>query len=156
MAKIVYMYISIALFAGSLYVSLFNNNKYLKTLNDKESEHRKKVVVERMRIYLIANMSALLLTSILLYNDIRLKNSLQSSWMYTAIYFLTEYFVYSLYPKKYWMLQSVENNQDALDWLEKYKFMKRNWHIGLLLGILSVLIFTYYYFDDDKTIVYVI
>jgi len=29
--------------------------------------------------------------------------------------------------------------------------MKRNWHIGLLLGILSVSIFTYNYFDTDNS-----
>ena len=70
--------------------------------------------------------------------------------MYTSIYFLTEYFVYTLYPKKHWMLQTVENNQDALDWLEKYKYMKRHWHIGLLLGIVAVAIFTYNFNSVDS------
>lgn len=145
MSKLVYIYISIALFAGSIYVSLANNDKYIKTLNEKEMEMRKKVVKERSRIYLIASLSALLLTTFLMFNNIGLKNNKNNAWMYTAIYFLTEYFVYMLMPKKHWMLHSVENKQDALDWLEKYRYMSRNYHIGMLMGILAVGIFTYNY-----------
>ena len=150
MSKLVYIYISIALFAGSIYVSLANNKKYLDTLNEKEKEMREKVVKERARIYIIANLSALLLASILMFNDFRLQNRKINMWMYIAIYFLTEYFVYMLLPKKHWMLHSVENNQDARDWLEKYRMMSRNYHIGMLMGILAVGIFTYNYQDDSN------
>ena len=111
---------------------------------------REKVVKERARIYIIANLSALLLASILMFNDFRLQNRKINMWMYIAIYFLTEYFVYMLLPKKHWMLHSVENNQDARDWLEKYRMMSRNYHIGMLMGILAVGIFTYNYQDDSN------
>jgi hypothetical protein len=150
MSKLVYIYISIALFAGSIYVSLANNDKYIKTLNEKEMEMRKKVVKERSRIYLIASLSALLLTTFLMFNNFGLKNNRNNAWMYTAIYFLTEYFVYMLMPKKHWMLHSVENKQDALDWLEKYRYMSRNYHIGMLMGILAVGIFTYNYQEHNN------
>ena len=150
MGKIAYMYISAALFVGSIYVSLANNKKYIKTLNEKEMEMRKKVVKERSRIYLIANISAFLLVTLLMFNNITLKNKKNNAWFYSAIYFLTEYFVYMLLPKKHWMLHSVENKQDAIDWLNKYKMMSRNYHIGMLLGILAVGIFSYNYADSDN------
>ena len=150
MGKLIYMYIAAAFFMGNLYVSLYKNNDYLDTLNDKEREMRDKVVKERMKIYLFANLCAILLVGLLIFNNLYLEDRVNNMWMYTAIYFLTEYFVYSLHPKKYWMLHSVENKQDAIDWLEKYKYMKRNWHIGLLLGIFSVSIFTYNYFDNAE------
>lgn len=153
MSNLVYIYIAIALFAGSIYVSLANNDKYIKTLNEKEMEMRKKVVKERSRIYLIASLSALLLTTFLMFNNIGLKNNRNNAWMYTAIYFLTEYFVYMLIPKKHWMLHSVENKKDALDWLEKYRYMSRNYHIGMLMGILAVGIFTYNY-QEHRSIEY--
>ena len=47
------------------------------------------------------------------------------------------------------MLHSVENKQDALGRLEKYKYMSRNYHIGMLLGILAVGIFTYNFNNDE-------
>lgn len=149
MYRSVYIFISVALFMGSFYVSLANNDKYIKTLNEKEMEMRKKVVEERKKIFLIANMCAILLVSLLIFGEFTLKNKMGNAWMYAAIYFLTEYFVYMLLPKKNWMLHSVENKQDALDWLEKYKYMSRNYHIGMLLGILAVGIFTYNYNDDS-------
>ena len=150
MGNLVYIYISFALFIGSIYVSLANNNKYIKTLNKSELEMRKKVVKERGRIYVIANLSAFLLVTLLMLNNINMKSRTNNAWMYTAIYFLTEYFVYILLPKKHWMLHSVENKQDALDWLNKYKMMSRNYHIGMLLGILAVGIFTYNYKDYNQ------
>jgi hypothetical protein len=150
MGKLVYIYIAVALFFGSFYVSLANNNKYIKTLNEKETEMREKVVKERTKIYITANLSALLLVSILVFNDLHLNNRMGNAWMYTAIYFLTEYFVYMLLPKKHWMLHSVENKQDALDWLEKYKLMSRNYHIGMLIGIVAVSIFFYNYNDNES------
>ena len=111
---------------------------------------REKVVKERAKIYLIANISALLLVSILFMNNFYSSNRMNNVWMYTAIFFLTEYFVYMLIPKKHWMLHSVENKKDAMDWLKKYKFMSRNYHIGMLLGILAVGIFTYNYTDNNN------
>ena len=154
MNKIVYIYISVALFVGSLYVSLANNNKYINTLNEKEMEMRKNVVKERATIYIIANLCALLVVSLLIFKNIQLKNRENNAWMYAAIYFVTEYFVYMLIPKKHWMLHSVENNQDAVDWLEKYKLMSRNYHIGMLLGIVAVGFFTYNYNDyNDECII---
>jgi hypothetical protein len=150
MSKLAYMCISAALFVGSIYVSLANNKKYIKTLNEKEMEMREKVVKERSRIYVIANLSAFLLVTLLMFNNIKMQNRKNNAWMYTAIYFLTEYFVYMLLPKKHWMLHSVQNNQDAIDWLNKYKMMSRNYHIGMLLGILAVGIFTYNYTDNNN------
>ena len=150
MGKLVYIYISIALYAGSLYVSLANNNKYIDTLNEKEKKMREKVVKERAKIYLIANISALLLVSILFMNNFYSSNRMNNVWMYTAIFFLTEYFVYMLIPKKHWMLHSVENKKDAMDWLKKYKFMSRNYHIGMLIGIAAVALFTYNYKDYEN------
>lgn len=150
MGNLVYIYISLALFFGSFYVSLGHNDKYIKTLNKKEMEMRKKVVKERAKIYIIANLSALLIVLTLMINNLNSGTKIGNSWMYTAIYFLTEYFVYMLLPKKHWMLHSVENKQDALDWLEKYKYMSRRYHIGMLLGILAVSIFFYNY-NDNKS-----
>ena len=75
---------------------------------------------------------------------------MSNAWMYVAIFFLIEYFVYTLHPKTHWMLDSVETTQDVQDWLEKYKYMKINWHIGLLLGVLAVGIFSYFSYNNDN------
>ena len=150
-SKYIYIIISVALFTGSIYVSLANNNKYINTLNEEEKEMRKKVVKERSIIYLIANICALLLVALLIYQKVNLKNKINNVWMYTAVFFVTQYFVYMLIPKKHWMLQSVQTNQDAVDWLEKYKMMSRNYHIGMLIGIVAVGIFAYGYFEDEDT-----
>ena len=150
MGKLIYIYISVSLFIASFYVSIFSNNKYLDTLNEKEKNLREKVVKERSIIFSIASLSALFIVFLLFVYKKNLGSRNSTVWMYVSIYFVIEYFVYSLLPKKHWMLHSVENKQDALDWLEKYKYMKKNWHIGLILGIIAVYIFTYNYYDYNN------
>ena len=136
---------------ASIYVSLFSNNKYLKDMSDKKLEKYKQVIRERMKIYAYANLISTMFVIVLILNDKSSDNKLRNVWMYTSIFFLSEYFIYTLWPKKNWVLQSVNNKEDVMDWLNKYRYMKRNWHIGLLLGILSVSVFTYNYFDTDNS-----
>ena len=139
--------IAISLFMGGLWVSVFGTNNYYDKLDDYEKEKYKLVVKERTRIYLYTIMISITLITILLINDIKMNNRMNTMWFYLAIYFVSEYFIYMLWPKKHWMLQSVKTNQDATEWLEKYKHMQKLYHIGLLMGILGVAIFAYSYFD---------
>jgi amino acid permease len=146
----IYCYAAAAFFIASIYLSLIKTSDYKDSLNSKEKEKYKSVIKERVKIYLIASTVGLLVVGNLYFMNIRQGSSTTTACYYTAIYFLVEYFVYSLLPKKHWMLQSVENNQDALDWLKKYRFMKNNWHYGLVFGIISFGLFSYFVLKNDN------
>lgn len=142
--------IAVSLFMGGIWVSLFGTKKYYNKLDEREKEKYDKVIKERSRIYLYAVLISFTIMVTLMINDIKMNNRVNTMWFYLAIYFVSEYFIYMLWPKKHWMLQSVETNQDAIDWLEKYKHMQKLYHIGLLMGILGVALFAYSYFDYEE------
>lgn len=142
--------IAISLFMGGIWVSLFGTKKYYNKLDERERVKYDKVIKERSRIYLLAVLISFTIMVTLMINDIKMNNRVNTMWFYLAIYFVSEYFIYMLWPKKHWMLQSVETNQDAIDWLEKYKHMQKLYHTGLLMGILGVALFAYSYFDYEE------
>jgi len=58
--------------------------------------------------------------------------------MVMAVCFLTNYFYYILSPKSDWMLNHTSNQEEVKAWLQMYREMSYNYHMGLLLGIIGV------------------
>ena len=57
--------------------------------------------------------------------------------------FLTNYFYYILSPKSDWMLNHIDDQEQAKNWLKMYREMSFNYHAGLLLGIVGVGVFAF-------------
>ena len=55
-----------------------------------------------------------------------------------ATSFLTNYFYYVLSPKSDWMLNHIDDQEQAKNWLKMYREMSFNYHAGLALGIVAV------------------
>lgn len=55
-----------------------------------------------------------------------------------ATSFVTNYFYYILSPKSDWMLNHLSNQSEVKAWLQMYKEMQYNYHMGLVLGIIAV------------------
>jgi uncharacterized membrane protein YkgB len=55
-----------------------------------------------------------------------------------ATAFLTNYFYYILSPKSDWMLNNIDDQEQAKNWLRMYREMSFNYHAGLALGIVGV------------------
>ena len=155
-------YIAAALQISSLYLMLatsFSNkdDDFEKSLTDDLKKEYKKVVRERSNIFMIASLTGLLICLVIhllllknIIDDVDIKYKV---CLYVFVYFMVQYFVYTLYPKKHWMLTKLagEDNDIALTqkWLTKYKFMKKHWHLGLVIGIISFAMFAYF-FSDKK------
>ena len=60
-----------------------------------------------------------------------------------ATSFLTNYFFYMLSPKSKWMLNYLNDKEQVKAWLQMYKAMQFNYHLGLVLGIIGVGIFAF-------------
>ena len=55
-----------------------------------------------------------------------------------ATAFVTNYFYYILHPKSDWMLNHLQNKEEIRAWLQMYREMQYNYHMGLTLGIIAV------------------
>jgi uncharacterized membrane protein YkgB len=60
-----------------------------------------------------------------------------------ATSFLTNYFFYMLHPKSKWMLNYVNDKEQVKAWLQMYRTMQFNYHLGLVLGIIGVGVFAF-------------
>jgi uncharacterized membrane protein YkgB len=58
-----------------------------------------------------------------------------------ATTFLTNYFYYMLSPKSDWMLNHMNSQEEVDAWLQMYRGMQFNYHMGMALGIVAVGIF---------------
>jgi hypothetical protein len=146
--------IATAFLVASIYMSFIKNKEYENTLNETQKNYYKKVVNERKQIY-IKSILYSILGCLALFLFIERKDNTMDACLYTFVFFMIQYFVYILVPKKFSMLDVVEDNEDAKQWLDKYKYMQRNWHYGLLLGVGAFLFFTLFLFeswDGDYTI----
>ena len=58
--------------------------------------------------------------------------------IFIAIVLGVTYVHYTIMPKSTYMLEHIDTTEQARAWLEIYKEMKLNCHIGMLLGIVAL------------------
>ena len=61
--------------------------------------------------------------------------------MIAAVTFSVNYFYYVLSPKSDWMVLHLAPGEETVAWLNVYRTMQYNYHIGLVLGIIAVVAF---------------
>lgn len=139
--------ISVGFVLASVAVMLSCSSKkgYYQKLNEDQKKMYKKVVQERRNIWIIATVSAILaaLAFHFLFNKNKEGGSLLACEN-TAIYFVVQYFVYSLYPKKNWILNSLKTPEEVQGWVNKYQDMKTRWHVGIILGLVGYFFYSYF------------
>jgi len=57
-----------------------------------------------------------------------------------AITFLTQYIFYILSPKSDWMVLHLDTREQREEWLKVYRAMQFNYHMGLGVGIVAVIV----------------
>jgi uncharacterized membrane protein YkgB len=102
---------------------------------DKISEERK------MISYYGYGLGFILSLFIIFYN-LKIKkqrmNNISLVCTVMATCFLTNYFYYMLSPKSDWMLNHMHNQEEVKAWLQMYREMQFNYHMGIVLGIIAV------------------
>lgn len=146
-------FISAAFFGSSIYMMTVDDDKKDALYNEMKPEtrvHYDKIKKERMKIFGIATGVAFIMATMVnqvgasMIPSARCNDCFNKSCISTATYFFTQYMVYSLYPKSDWVLNHIENKEQAKLWLKKYNYMKNKWHAGLLLGIIGYFLGTYF------------
>ena len=94
------------------------------------------IVKERMNIYVTGFVLGLIVGIIYL----QITNSMKTNvyCIFVAIVLGITYINYTVMPKSTYMLDHIETAQQAKDWLELYKHMKRSCHTGMILGVVSL------------------
>lgn len=115
---------------------------YEHTLKPEQKALYQKIVQERTTTYYIGYGLGLLLAILFILYNTRFRNVPLSAMplvcIVVSLSFLTNYFYYVLSPKSTYMLDHLTTPEETKAWLIMYKGMQRNYHMGLLFGVVAV------------------
>ena len=139
--------IAVALIIASIYFQNATSKskivkEYKKQLPPNLDNLYKKIVSERMRLnYYGYSLGLVLSLVIILYNYSLKRNKLTTTsvvCLVIVVSFLTNYFYYILSPKSTYMLDHINSPEQTKAWLTMYREMQYNYHLGFIVGIISV------------------
>jgi hypothetical protein len=135
-----------AFFGASIAVMVRNNelhSNYARSLTDEQLEIYQKVKMERFKIWSCATLGAFVFAMFLGTFQKELDPIKRTCFM-VFVFFLVQYFVYSLYPKQYWMLDYVKTPEQTQSWLVVYRSMKWKYHAGFVFGLVAFSLYTHF------------
>lgn len=139
--------ISLIFVIGMIYFYSATSNsttvKYYKDKMPRDLQIRyEKIARERTMISYYGYGLGIILSMLIIYYNTRVKhNKLNAGSLVCAVVatsFLVNYFYYMLSPKSDWMLDHITNKEQIKLWLQVYREMQYNYHLGLVLGIIAV------------------
>ena len=117
-------------------------SKFIHTLDEKQKKVYESIVQERAFIYYFGYVIGFLLSLLFIYYNLYVAKRKMDNYVLIctiiSISFITSYFYYTLTPKTKYMLNYLTEREQIDEWLNIYKNMKMNYHIGLVLGLVSV------------------
>ena len=101
-----------------------------------------KIAKERMIISYYGYILGFILSLLLIFYNLKIKGQKMNTFSLVctvmATCFLTNYFYYMLTPKSDWMLNHMNSPEQVKAWLQMYREMSYNYHMGIALGIIAV------------------
>jgi hypothetical protein len=127
-----------------------HKQEFKNTLTQEQQVLYEKLIQERKKIYYGGFLLGIVLSFIAVYFGNKLlfsRNSKSSTLpkicMIASITFVTNYLFYILYPKTDYMLLHLNDKTQIQGWLNIYKKMQFKFHLGFILGIVAVIIYSY-------------
>ena len=120
-------------------------NNFRRILTFQQNAIYDKITNERRRIYFMGFGLGLIASFLFLAwnhsagKGIRKLNRFSTICIVGAITLTINYFYYMLAPKSDWMILHIEGDTQKKAWLEVYKKMQYNYHLGALLGLVGAL-----------------
>ena len=115
---------------------------YKEKLSSDLQKRYDKISKERMTISYQGYILGFILSLFIIFYNLKIKGVKLSNFALVctvmATCFLTNYFYYILTPKSDWMLNHMGNQEEVKAWLQMYREMSYNYHMGLVLGIVAV------------------
>jgi len=115
--------------------------EFASTLNEEQLERYKNIIEERKRLcfegYGLGLFIGIVLVVFNVYQKKRKMSRLSMACIVGSTMFLVQYFYYILSPKSDWMLLHLTDKQQNEKWLDVYRTMQYNCHVGVVLGLVG-------------------
>ena len=138
--------LSSILILSSVFICLFANKKELihnfnKTLNDEQREEFKEIREMRKNIYIKSVISAVILSGIICFIAFRKKEfKIDNICLFLALTYSFKILFYLLSKKSKYIVSTLNNQTQRDAWLNIYKNMQFNYHLGIFVGLIGVII----------------
>lgn len=117
-------------------------NHYKSSLSSDLQKRYDKITNERKNISYQGYALGFILSLFIIFYNLKIKGvnigNTSLICIVVATSFVTNYFYYILHPKSDWMLNHLQNKEEIRVWLQMYREMQYNYHMGLVLGIVGV------------------
>ena len=127
-----------------------NKQQFKNTLTQEQQILYEKIIQERKKIYyggfilgIILSLIAVFFGNKFLFSSNSKTAHIPKICMIASITFVTNYLFYILYPKTDYMLLHLNDKTQIQGWLAIYKKMQFKFHLGFVLGICAVIIYSY-------------
>jgi hypothetical protein len=121
--------------------------KYKSQLPENLQKIYEQITNERTSIYYQGYVIGFILSLFIIlgnvYSEHKMLSTTSMLCLVLATSFITNYFYYTLSPKKNWMLNYIKTPDQTKAWLQMYRRMQVYYHTGLVLGIIAVVIFAH-------------
>ena len=133
---------------SSIFVSLRVDKSTLKDplfqlLSNENKQRYVTIANERKNIYLkgfgLGFIISLFALFVLNNNKMFKVNKLVNICFVLATSFSVNYFFYILHPKSDYMVLHLKNDEEKQAWLDIYKTMQFNYHLGFVLGLVGMI-----------------
>jgi uncharacterized protein YacL len=138
--------ISVSFIIGMIYFYWMTDKstivkEYKSKLPSDLQNRYEKIAKERMAISLQGFLYGFILSLFLIFYNIRLRkekmNTTSIVCLVMSTCFITNYFYYVLTPKSDYILNHTNSSEQVKAWLQMYKEMQYNYHMGIVLGIVG-------------------
>ena len=137
-----------AFIVSSIFVCLRVDKKTLKDplfglLSEENKQRYINIADERKNIYLkgfgLGFVISVIALIILNNNKMFKVTKLTNICFVLAISYCVNYFFYILHPKSDYMVLHLKNSEEKKAWLDIYKTMQFNYHLGFALGLIGMI-----------------
>lgn len=116
---------------------------FFNTLEPAQKKVYTKIINERKTIYYTGFAIGIVISIILLNLDIKFLKVIKSKreknvCFVVATTFIINYLFYIIYPKSNYMILHLNDKQQVKEWLNIYRSMQLNYHLGFVFGIIAV------------------
>ena len=119
------------------------SNPLFQLLNDKQKQKYMQITEERKNIYFKGFGLGFIISILSLYilnnNKLFKMNKLSNICFILSTSFTINYFFYILHPKSDYMINHLSSFKEKQAWLDIYKTMQFNYHLGFSLGLIGMI-----------------
>lgn len=133
---------------ANVYCCVFSQKReviqdFVSKLSPDNQARYARITMERQKIYFTGLVLGFILSMVLLVTMRKYFIGSRGGLlcMIAAVTFSVNYFYYILSPKSDWMVLHLKSGEETAAWLNVYRTMQYNYHVGLVLGILAVVAF---------------